>query len=253
MENQTEFDLNRAIRDWRWQLNQSPAYRSDNLEELESHLRDSVAALSRQGLSEEEAFLIANRRLGAARALEPEFAKVNGKEVWLNRLLWMLVGVQAWGLISSLSSGFSRTSCQFLLGSMHGFGPDFSVIGSPIPAIPTALFFFADIAVLTAVVAGCWWLIRRSESWVSEKLCKPVGLACGAAGFCVALCAGAALNWLGRAWMAKTVGPAVYGELVMSMSIANMALHLVTTLTLAVVTVVLIRRHRDSTVAWTSG
>src|ERR1043165_8539789 len=58
MEATTPFDLNQAIQRWRENLGQSPAFRSENLFELESHLRDSIATLQRQGLSDEEALLV---------------------------------------------------------------------------------------------------------------------------------------------------------------------------------------------------
>ena len=45
MENQTAFDLNQAIQRWRENLANSPAFRSENLNELESHLRDSISTL----------------------------------------------------------------------------------------------------------------------------------------------------------------------------------------------------------------
>ena len=41
----TPFDLNQAIQQWRDGLAQSPAIRGENLDELEVHLRDSVATL----------------------------------------------------------------------------------------------------------------------------------------------------------------------------------------------------------------
>src|SRR5690349_14090776 len=44
MENPTSFDLNRAVQQWRETLAQSPAFRGENLNELESHLSDSIAA-----------------------------------------------------------------------------------------------------------------------------------------------------------------------------------------------------------------
>src|SRR5689334_23260986 len=66
MENQTSFELNNAIQRWRENLGQSPAFRSENLNELESHLRDSIATLQAKGLLEEEAFLIASRRIGGS-------------------------------------------------------------------------------------------------------------------------------------------------------------------------------------------
>jgi hypothetical protein len=64
MENETSFDLNAAIQRWRGQLAGSPSFRADDLEELESHLRDSVVSLQAKELSDEEAFLIAVRRTG---------------------------------------------------------------------------------------------------------------------------------------------------------------------------------------------
>jgi hypothetical protein len=79
MENPTPFDLNEAIRRWRENLGASPALSVDNLEELASHLRASVQQLQADGLSEEEAFLAATRRLGERGALEREFAKVDMK------------------------------------------------------------------------------------------------------------------------------------------------------------------------------
>src|SRR4051794_3815451 len=60
METQTSFDLNLAIQRWRENLAQSSALRNENLNELESHLRDSIAALQTAGLSGEEAFVIAS-------------------------------------------------------------------------------------------------------------------------------------------------------------------------------------------------
>ena len=51
METTTSFDLNRAIQSWRENLAQSPAFRGENLNELESHLRDSVATWQARGLS----------------------------------------------------------------------------------------------------------------------------------------------------------------------------------------------------------
>src|SRR5208282_4573250 len=103
MENQTSFDLNDAVRNWRGGLSRSPQFRGEDIAELEAHLRDSVAAFGKKGLSEEEAFLLAVRRLGNQAKLEPEFAKINRTEVWLNRALWMLVGILLWGQLGFLS------------------------------------------------------------------------------------------------------------------------------------------------------
>lgn len=76
MEDETQFDLNEAIRNWHEHLNESSRLSAEELEELELHLRDSVKALQNRGLSQEEAWIIAERRLGRREALKKEFAKV---------------------------------------------------------------------------------------------------------------------------------------------------------------------------------
>jgi hypothetical protein len=76
MENQTSFDMNLAIRRWREKLAQSPTVSRESLDELESHLRDSAMMLERSGLSAEEAYMIAARRMGPGGALEMEFEKM---------------------------------------------------------------------------------------------------------------------------------------------------------------------------------
>jgi signal peptidase I len=85
MENQTSFDLSGAIQKWRRNLAQSAAFRSADLDELEAHLRDAIPALEAAGLSSEESFLIASRRIGTRQALESEFGKINSRRAWLNR------------------------------------------------------------------------------------------------------------------------------------------------------------------------
>jgi hypothetical protein len=160
METKTAFDLNTAIQRWREHLRQSPHFRPEDLDELETHLRDSVAAFQGKALSEEEAFLVATRRIGGVPALEPEFAKVNGKEVWMNRLLWMLVGAQLWPLVCSCASTFADTT---LIGGLLGLGCDlkFPKGNSGFLPVPVVLLAVVNFLALAGCIAGCWWVLRR--------------------------------------------------------------------------------------------
>jgi signal peptidase I len=85
MENQNSFDLSGAIQQWRRNLAQSAAFDRNDLDELEAHVRDAMPALQAAGLSSEESFLIASRRIGTRHALESEFEKINPGRAWLNR------------------------------------------------------------------------------------------------------------------------------------------------------------------------
>ncbi len=160
METQTAFDLNTAIQGWREHLRQSPHFRPDNLDELETHLRDSVAALQGKTLSEEEAFLVATRRIGGVPALAPEFAKVNGKQVWINWLLWMLVGAQLWPLVRNCASAVADTT---VIGGLVGVGSDLKLSnGNPgFLAVPVVLLAAVNFLALAGCLAACGWVLRR--------------------------------------------------------------------------------------------
>ncbi len=102
MNDSSIFDLESAIRHWRSELQQLPAFSNANVEELEGHLRDAIAALQKQSLNQEEAFWLARRRLGSAERLEREFRPVNTAHIWQQRMLWMVAGFL---IILSLNSG----------------------------------------------------------------------------------------------------------------------------------------------------
>ena len=77
MGDEAPFDLNEAIRKWREDLERTACFRPEELEELELHLRDSVAVLKSGEVPEVEAWWLARNRLGGDEALQKEFGKVN--------------------------------------------------------------------------------------------------------------------------------------------------------------------------------
>jgi len=86
------YELEQEIQAWKNGVSRLESMRSHNVEELEQHLRDSIAELQSAGLRENEAFLIATTRVGEPEALGQEFGKVNGGHVWAQRMFWMLSG-----------------------------------------------------------------------------------------------------------------------------------------------------------------
>jgi len=56
MENQTRFDLNAAVENWRNELAAQPNLAPDDRRELETHLRDAIAGFQQRGLNDEESF-----------------------------------------------------------------------------------------------------------------------------------------------------------------------------------------------------
>jgi hypothetical protein len=165
MENKSPFELNSALRSWRENLAQSSAFRGENLNELESHLRDSIAAWQSKGLSEYEAFFVATERIGAGHELQKEFEKVNRQAMWLERLLWMLIGVQAWMFVNGTAG--TITESLLLLGWKTP-GLDQGI------ALPLSIVTTARLLLIIASACFCWWLIVRKSGrfshWVGKKL-----------------------------------------------------------------------------------
>jgi hypothetical protein len=243
MENTTAFDLNNAIGRWRDGLSQAPQFREEDLAELESHLRDSVTELQARGLTSEEAFLLAARRLGNPASLEPEFAKVNRGQVWLHRLLWMLVGIQVWGLVTS----FSRVAADAaVIGGLAGFGSSFpqAYPFSTGGVLAAALFGLVQLLALAGCVTGCWWLVRRKENAVHyavvKALRRPVvlGLVVTVILLVISLIPTAIYPL-----MHKLYSPEVIGRVALAKTIGWLILSPLQTLAFVVLTIVLLRRR----------
>jgi hypothetical protein len=178
MEATTPFDLNHALAEWRNSLQQSPAFCRENLDELESHLRDSVANLQQRGLSGSEAFLIATRRVGGAPALGTEFGKINPGNVWLNRALWMLIGTLVFRFISGLvsSATMGTTVLGVVLARPVGSGVTTPLLLGTLGAFVHLLTFAA------ALILGWRLLVRKGNSisaWLQREpksLARPAAL-----------------------------------------------------------------------------
>jgi hypothetical protein len=74
--------LEEQIGQWRAYLRRRRAITGPDVEELEVHLRDQVGALIQSGLAEDEAFLIAVKRMGSLDALSREFAREHSERLW---------------------------------------------------------------------------------------------------------------------------------------------------------------------------
>jgi hypothetical protein len=75
MENQTRFDLNADVENWRQELAAQPNLAPDDRRELETHLRDLISEFRRKGLNEEESFRLARKKIGQLRQIGKEFKK----------------------------------------------------------------------------------------------------------------------------------------------------------------------------------
>ncbi len=77
-----EWALEDHIAQWRTFVRRRRVLQGPDVEELEGHLRDQLGELTDAGLAEDEAFLVAVKRMGSLDALSREFARVHSERLW---------------------------------------------------------------------------------------------------------------------------------------------------------------------------
>jgi hypothetical protein len=70
------------IAEWRTYVARAPAVNGHDVDELEDHLRHQIAELNAAGLAEDEAFLVAVKRMGDLDAVSREFAREHSDRLW---------------------------------------------------------------------------------------------------------------------------------------------------------------------------
>src|ERR671932_628392 len=79
--------LEEQIDRWRSYLRRRQAIHSVDVAELEDHLREQVAVLVDAGLTNDEAFLVAVKRMGNLDAVSGEFAREHSDRLWKQLVL----------------------------------------------------------------------------------------------------------------------------------------------------------------------
>src|ERR671914_1097715 len=79
--------LESQIAEWRAYVATAPGVNGRDVDELEDHLRHQIAELNAAGLSGDEAFLVAVKRMGDLDALSREFAREHSGRLWKQLIL----------------------------------------------------------------------------------------------------------------------------------------------------------------------
>src|SRR6476659_6894724 len=75
------------IAEWRAYVENASGVNGHDVDELEDHLRHQIAELNAAGLTADEGFLIAVKRLGDVDALSREFAREHSGRLWKQLLV----------------------------------------------------------------------------------------------------------------------------------------------------------------------
>src|SRR5260370_26980561 len=108
------FELERAISDWRREMQCRGIKGAETLDELESHLRDDLEEQVRSGMEIQQAFDAVRGRIGQSDSLGLEFKKIRFAELFreLKNALFTLLGVPNYNLITNMNTSFSSSEVE---------------------------------------------------------------------------------------------------------------------------------------------
>ena len=176
------FDLEKSVRAWSDGLRARKAFRDEDIVELESHLREEIDGLAKLGLSGEEAFLVAEHRIGRPEALAAEYAKVHG-EPWRGMAFDTLTDADRGRLRRELI----LVACLALAAALLAQVP--RLLGSHISDTVWRVTLLKNLGLFFMPLAAVYYAVRSRP--------KPLQLAVAAALF---VCAGLLINlypWTG--------------------------------------------------------
>jgi leader peptidase (prepilin peptidase) / N-methyltransferase len=119
------FNLEHSIADWRIRMLAAGIQTPVPLEELEIHLREEIGRQMKSGSNIQQAFESAVQRIGQAKTLKSEFAKVGGTK---RKVIWFLLTTFAFAgcwIQFSQSPAVALVYCVFLAGLIAASFIDF--------------------------------------------------------------------------------------------------------------------------------
>jgi hypothetical protein len=170
--------LEQQLEAWRAHLRKSRAIAASDAAELEDHLCEQIDSLVDDGLSEDEAFLVAVKRMGAIDALTREFAREHSERLW--KQLVLSGDARGSGGEPAAARGFRKMWVALALAVAAGaaiklpalFGITFPLEGGD-PSV--GAFYALNIAFFTLpfIIAYFAWerpLPRSSRLWLAAVL-----------------------------------------------------------------------------------
>src|ERR687894_1650249 len=80
-------NMESQIAEWRAYVADAPGVNGRDVDELEDHLRHQISDLNAAGLTADEAFLVAVKRVGDLDALSREYAREHSGRLWKQLIL----------------------------------------------------------------------------------------------------------------------------------------------------------------------
>lgn len=145
--------LEAQISEWRSYVGRSRGVREPDVEELEAHLREQIDVLGGAGLADDEAFLVAVKRMGALDALSREFACEHSARLW--KQLVLTAGAEP----ERSSSGLTSALVLAVLAAVAVQVPRLFGAGAPMEG--EGSFYLRNAGLLVLPFLAGWFALRR--------------------------------------------------------------------------------------------
>jgi hypothetical protein len=149
MESAMDPSIEAQIREWRSYLLRRRTIHHVDVDELEDHLRNQISELGAAGLSEDESFLVAVKRIGAVNELAMEFARERSARLWKQLVLagdTVRSGAEYAGLLVTICFAMGA-ALVFKLPALFGIDP-FGAEGSDSAVDAEASFYLRNTSLL---------------------------------------------------------------------------------------------------------
>ncbi len=203
------FELETAIDNWKMAFDRTDAFGSNDILELEEHLRELVIDFTEIGLSPREAFIVAADRLGHPSDLQQEFSKSTSLPHWQRRAVWMLTGYLGMTVASAVVSA---------LGALSGLG--LAVAGAESFVAGIVMICVMAFGWMAASALACYRLQNLDDSrfHLHSKLLAASG---------AALVLAPLVNYGARVMQLRMVDATWHGQTAVLLTIGSFAIHLV--------------------------
>jgi len=155
-----EVSLLNRISEWKRHFS-SESVTEENLEELESHLKEDLGELIDKGLNEDEAWSVATHRIGPPESLDHEFSKVNSNFSKNRNVVIFLWGAMGFYLLQSV---FLLLSGK-LLKISKGQAMPIKNLNFDITILAISIFILTLLAIVI-------WKGREILDWFDSNLIK---------------------------------------------------------------------------------
>jgi hypothetical protein len=164
MDSENDFDIQKQIKSWESKLKTQPSLTESDAEELKSHLLDLIDTLQDAGLDDQEAFLVASKRIGNIYDWGQEYLQENNTILQIRRSAVILAGVLIYFFFYNLIEIAGKTFYIILLINDAGGDLALKWVGN---------YLFAICFLFVVLLTTIYYSEKKTITFIERVKFKP--------------------------------------------------------------------------------